>query len=99
MERDYPSSSPSPFSYSPTGAAHTRQTSDYYSPSSRPPPAHDANHGPSDMDIVHEGGSNGSTGHGSYNNYGRSGEYEGDSYEAERDERYGRSEMQHMGSP
>ena len=105
-EREYPSSSPTPFAYSPTGGqAHARQPSDYYNPSRLPPTAHEGNHGPSDMDIVQEGGSNG---HGSYSNnsYGRPGEYEPDSYETERDERFGRSDLQHhpqqsphMGSP
>lgn len=89
---EYPTSSPIPFAYSPT--AHTRQPSDYHNPPRHPPTPHDAN-GPSDMEIVHEGG------HGSYNNYNRPGEYEADSYESERrsDLQHHAQQSPHMGSP
>ncbi|KAF9897288.1 hypothetical protein BX616_005866 [Lobosporangium transversale] len=92
------SSSTGAFPYSPT-IQHSRQPSDYYNNHAR---SHrDASHGPSDMEIVQEGGNGGTNG-----GYSRPGGYEtNDPYDVEREERYnGRPEVTtgyatRMGSP
>ncbi|KAF8979375.1 hypothetical protein BGZ46_005492 [Entomortierella lignicola] len=88
-------SSPAPFSYSSSTPQHSQQpswqSSEYYNHSRVP---HEGSHGPSDMDIVQEGNSNG---------YSRQEEYEAGPYETKREERLERHEQQmvsaHGGSP